>query len=357
MDLSAVEKIVNAVLYEGYILYPYRASAVKNRQRFNFGAIYPIAYSESQGGMEPASMQTQCILTGSAETTLDIRVRFLHLAAREVGKLGSSLPRLPLSEPDYQVVDSLEIGGKMFHTWQEAVEREVESSGIVVGDLLSNGPRLLMFEFPSVRNVEPLTADDGKIPAVLVRTQGQLAGVVEVEAEAIGENAFKLTVRIRNLATLVREELASRDVALMRSLVSAHTVMGVTGGAFVSSFDTPEQYKAAVAGCQNVGTWPVLVGNAGECNCMLSSPIILYDYPEIAPESAGDLFDGTEIDEILTLRIMSLTDDEKREMRSVDERARRILDRTESLSPEDMMRLHGTVRGMRRVQSVEGDGQ
>ena len=77
---------------------------------------------------------------------------------------------------------------------------------------------------------------------------------------------------------------------------------------------------------------------------MLSSPIILYDYPQIAPESAGDLYDGTEIDEILTLRIMTLTDEEKREMRSVDERARQILERTEKLSTHEMMKLHGALR-------------
>ena len=96
------------------------------------------------------------------------------------------------------------------------------------------------------------------------------------------------------------------------------------------------------AECRNVGTWPVLVGEDGARDTMLSSPIILYDYPRIAPESAGDLFDGTEIDEILSLRIMTLTDDEKREIRQTDERARLLLERTESLDAEQMMRLHGT---------------
>jgi len=77
---------------------------------------------------------------------------------------------------------------------------------------------------------------------------------------------------------------------------------------------------------------------------MLSSPIILYDHPAIAPESAGDLFDGTEIDEILTLRIMTLSDDEKREIAQSDEHARLLLERTESLAAEQMMSLHGVMR-------------
>jgi hydrogenase maturation protease len=80
---------------------------------------------------------------------------------------------------------------------------------------------------------------------------------------------------------------------------------------------------------------------------MLSSPIILYDYPQIAPESPGDLFDATEIDEILTLRILTLTDDEKRAMASLDERARALLERTESIAREQLMGLHGTIRGLR----------
>jgi len=113
--------------------------------------------------------------------------------------------------------------------------------------------------------------------------------------------------------------------------------------------DPPEALKAVAQGCQNLRTWPVLAGNEGEYDTILSSPIILYDFPQIAPESPGALFDGTEIDEILTLRIMTLTDEEKQEMRQGDERAREILERTEALSPEQFMKLHGVIRNLRPV--------
>ena len=82
---------------------------------------------------------------------------------------------------------------------------------------------------------------------------------------------------------------------------------------------------------------------------MLSSPIILYDYPQIAPESSGGLFDGTEIDEILSLRILTMTAEEKREMQCSDHRARQILERTESMPPEQFMKLHGVLRGLRPI--------
>jgi hypothetical protein len=106
-----------------------------------------------------------------------------------------------------------------------------------------------------------------------------------------------------------------------------------------------------VAACTNASLWPVLVGGDGQRDTLLASPIILYDYPQIAPESPGDLFDGTEIDEILTLRILTMTDAEKAEMRQTDERARALLERTEALSAEALMGLHGTMRSLRRAGS------
>ncbi len=138
-----------------------------------------------------------------------------------------------------------------------------------------------------------------------------------------------------------------RDAALLQYFVSAHKILTLRGGEFVSLIDPPEVCREAAATCQNVGTWPVLAGEEGQRDVMLSSPIILYDYPQIAPESAGDLCDGTEIDEILSLRILTLTDEEKREMRQSDERGRRILERTETLPEEQWMKLHGVLRGLR----------
>ena len=68
---------------------------------------------------------------------------------------------------------------------------------------------------------------------------------------------------------------------------------------------------------------------------MLSSPVILYDHPEVAAESAGDLFDATEIDEILTLRTLALTDAEKREARATDPRAAELIDRLDEHAAGD----------------------
>lgn len=354
MNLSLVEKIANAVLYEGYILYPYRPSAVKNQQRWNFGALCPQSYSQAQGGTEAWTMQTECLAEGSSSTSLDVKVRFLHLLTREVGELPRPLSELDESgEPDFRVVASLEVNGKLFQTWQEAVEREVNLPSINLSETVAQTQRLT-FNFPSSRELELLRDESsghdegsGHIVGLIVRRQQAVEGAIEVAAKRVGEEAFKITVRILNMTALEDAGQKSRDEALMRSFVSTHTILRVRAGEFVSLLDPPAVFVEAAALCRNVGTYPVLAGEEGTRDCLLSSPIILYDYPQIAAESAGELFDGTEIDEILTLRIMTLTDEEKHEMRGADERARQILERTETLPAEQLMKMHGAMRALR----------
>jgi hydrogenase maturation protease len=359
MNLALVERIADAVLYEGYILYPYRPSAVKNRQRFNFGALCPAAYCRAQGGTEAWTMQTECLAESAEGASLDVKVRFLHLSAREVcvavadcglriaglsdGEIQSSV-----DDSELRVVPSLEVNGRPFQTWQESVEREVCLPSLNLGEVVDR-PRRLAFSFPQGREAEPLRDEtSGRVAGLIVRRRQAVAGAVEVSAGRVGSGAFKITARILNLTPLEDAGRRSRDEALMRSFVSTHTILSVRGGGFVSLLEPPEPLREAAAGCQNVGTYPVLAGEEGERCHVLSSPIILYDYPRIAPESAGDLFDGTEIDEILTLRIMTLTEEEKREARAADELARRILERTESLPAEHLLKMHGTMRGPKK---------
>jgi len=188
---------------------------------------------------------------------------------------------------------------------------------------------------------------------VIRRKQQAIEGVIdtrtaEIRGSAeISESPLKVTVKISNSTRFEDASERSRDEALMRSFVSTHTILQVEKGEFISLLDPPEPFRDAASECRNVGTYPVLVGEEGTRDCMLSSPIILYDYPQIAPESAGNLYDGTEIDEILTLRIMTLTEEEKREMRGADDRARQILERTETLPMEQLMKMHGAMKGVK----------
>jgi hydrogenase maturation protease len=350
MSLELARKVADAILYEGYLLYPYRASAVKNRQRFNFGVLLPPSYARAQSGSDAWSMRTECLLEGDAPR-LDVRVRFLQMVTRHAGRLLDGQDATPTdpngtpSGPKYEIVPELEIDGEVFQTWQEAIERDVVALDLSVPDLADNA-RHIRWNTAPAEETETLRDTQGKAAGVLVRRREQIECSIEVGAERLGDRLWKIAVAVEN-QTPFEQSGATRDDALPHSLIAAHTLLSARGGEFISMLDPPPAFAAACAGCQNTGTWPVLVGGERERGWMLSSPIILYDYPQIAPESDGDFFDGTEIDEMLALRVMTLTDDEKRQMRSVDRRAREILERTESMPPERFLNLHGTIRGLK----------
>ncbi len=335
MNRPLVDQIADAVLYEGYLLYPYRPS-VKNRQRWTFGGLYPRSYSEAQAGTDPWMSQTECLVQTGEGARLSVRVRFLHLRLRRI----EGLPLDPSGAVDTGALAA----------WQEAVERDVELGECELS-ALAGRTEARAFAFPDRREEEPLPAREDRPPGRVAREQHAIAGSVELSAGRVAESLYRVTVRVRNDTALPEDSRVDRDDALLRALVSTHAILNVRDGVFLSMIDPPQPWREIAAGCRNIGTWPVLVGEPGQRDTMLSAPIILYDYPQVAPESPGDLFDATEIDEILTLRILTLTEEEKRAMIATDERARALLERTESLASEQLMGLHGAIRGLR----PEGD--
>ena len=347
MKAALVDGIVKAVLYEGYMLYPYRPSAVKNRQRFNFGVVYPRVYSEAQGGTDAWTMQTECLVQGNDGTQCFVRVRFLRMVARSIAKVRTPLSELSsVTDANVEKVERLEVNGTVYQSWQEAVEETIEVTEFNLSALATQTMQW-PFRLSAGQEREAVRDGHGLIVGIIRRDKARVAGKIEFAAERLEQNLYKLITRILNDSQIETFVPVSRDQALASSLVSAHTILEVRGGEFVSLADPPEAYRSYAGACQNLGTWPVLVGKPGERDTMLSSPIILYDYPQIAPESPGDLFDGAEIDEILSLRILTMTDEEKREMRQSDDRARHILERTEALPEEHFAKLHGVLRGLR----------
>lgn len=342
MSAAEVERIVEAVLYEGYMLYPYRPSSIKNRTRWTFGGLCPQAHSLAQNGAEPWSMQTQCLLEGGG-ASLSICLGFLHLIARQVGELREPVRDWPTTgELSYRKVEVLEIGDACHYTWQEAVRRNVQTGELAIGER-GTAERTISFKFPGWSSIDPLRQPDGVVAGVVVRTQLALEARVGVSVERIAETLTRVTIRLMNVTPLERIDI-SRDEAMLQTLVSAHAILTVRDGEFISLLDPPETLRPICAECLNVGVWPVLVGAQGSHDMVLASPIILYDYPQIAPESPLDLFDATEVDELLMLRILTMTEQEKREMAAGDERGRALLEHIERLTPEQMQRLHGALR-------------
>lgn len=352
MNQALVDGLVHAVLYEGYMLYPYRPS-LKNRQRWTFGGLFPRSYCEVHESGDTCLVQTECLVEGGEDAVLSIKVGFLHLISRLIGEVEHPQRERPeQAEPRFHVVDKLQVGKRLLQTWQEAVERECVLPDLKLAALATE-PTRQVFAFPSNRQVEPVRGPLGTIDAVIVRQQQEIAGSIAVSAQPVVDGLFKIRVRVENSTPLGNAVACNREEAQLHALVSTHTVLGVRDGAFISQIDPPEERRALAESCQNVGTWPVLVGEPGARDTLLSVPIILYDYPQIAAESPGDLFDSTEIDEILTLRILTLTDEEKLAMASVDERARALLQRTESLGQEQLMRLHGATRQLQPIPAED----
>ena len=220
MNLALVDQIAKAVLYEGYMLYPYRPSSVKNQQRWNFGVVYPRDYSQAQGGDEPCSMRTECLLAAKAGAILEVKVRFLHLGIRLVR---ASTEARPSSLPD---------------GWQEAVEREVS---LLEFALRVAGREALKcaFKFPAQAHL-PSQNDGQQNPVDL--QQEAVEGMVTVSGERVGEGLFKVSVEVQNV-TPVGLQGADREVVLMQSLVSTHVILGVKDGEFVSLLEPPAELQ------------------------------------------------------------------------------------------------------------------
>ena len=346
MKFDRAEKVADAVLYEGYLLYPYRASAVKNQVRWQFGVVMPRDYSEGSSS-EPWTMQTECLIEPGDSPVLDLRLRFLQVQARIVEKAVNA------EQGIYWPLESFEFNGRQHVSWDEGVKRELDYPGINITQVFV-AELAFPVELSAGRDVELIRDAGGDIKGRIIRDRLPITGVIRVAGEPMG-SLIKIRIRIENLSPCAKEEKTKRTRALRHAFVGAHTLLAVRDGSFISLLDPPEWARQAVTSCMNLHTWPVLVGEEEERDVMLSSPIILYDYPQVAPESPGDLFDATEIDEILALRTMTLTDDEKAEARATDSQAAAIIDRVDTLPPEILDRLHGAVRYLRKSTAKTTD--
>ncbi|MEO6990694.1 MAG: hypothetical protein ABI346_08565 [Candidatus Baltobacteraceae bacterium] len=329
--------VANAVLYEGYLLYPYTASAGKNRIRWQFGVVVPREYA-ARGNGEACEQQTEILFERVAgeqngrSSGVQAVLRFLQVESRALEGWfdGAFVP-----------VPSLRVGGTTYLTFDEAVEREVH-----VALRLDAGAALLPIAIEGGRDVEELHDDVGEIRGRIVRRRWPLKGKLEIafEPTTLSNGLLKLRVSVANESEVVEGE---RSSALRTALVSTHVLLAAQGGTFLSALDPPDEARAATDALSNHHVWPVLIAAAGSdaqrSALALASPIILYDFPAVAARTT-DQHDGTEIDELLTLSVLALSDAEREEARATDPRARAIVERAESLDAQALARVHaGTL--------------
>ncbi|MFE7122761.1 hypothetical protein [Streptomyces sp. NPDC057617] len=340
-------RVADALLFEGYVLYPYRASARKNQLRWQFGVLVPPSWADAHG--EHAEQRTECLLEPRRAGHLLVELRFLQVRRRTVER----------PAPDgsgWTGTAQLDLTDRVLVPWDEGEEQRVALR--VPLDELAGGGRTVRFDRPGGVAYEPVQEAGGTGPVVgrLVRHSRALAGEIRLATEPLPGpyGALRLTATVRNASdwTPDRRERGSRDnreAALPYSLIAAHLLLGLPGGRFLSMTDPPEWAAPAARTCHNEHTWPVLVGGEGRDDVLLSSPIILDDHPGLAAESPGPLYDATEIDEILSLRTAALTEQEKREARGTDARAAEVIDLVDGMPAQIMERLHGAIRGLREV--------
>ncbi|MER6997234.1 hypothetical protein [Streptomyces sp. NPDC000410] len=336
---ATAREVADAVLFEGYVLYPYRASAAKNRLRWQFGVLVP----PGRAGDEHDFQQTECLMEPKSGATLCVELRFLHARRRTVQRARE--------DGGFETVPELHLDDRVLVPWDEGAEERVEITA-TVAELTRDGGVTVPFTRPAREDTEPVHDGDGRTVGRLVRRCEEIAGTVRLTARELDGpyRVMRLTAVVRNTSAWSPDGAdTDRDAVLPRSLVAAHLLLHLDAGSFLSMTDPPEWARGAVRACRNQHTWPVLAGEPGRADLLLSSPIILEDHPAIAPESPGALYDATEIDEILALRTAALTDQEKREARGTDERAAAVIDLADSMPPEILERLHGAVRALRDV--------
>ena len=337
--LEAAREIADAVLFEGYLLYPYRANDAKNRVRWQFGVLAPPGFVDVDSS-EHSWLQTECVLEGH-DVELAVQARFLQVQRRRVEQWNGT---------DFEPVESLDVADATYLPCDEAivVERTVD----VVLPGFGHASNRVAISAEAGGDCEILTESDGTTAGRLVRTREPLEAVLIVDALALSGpfGVRRLRLRLENCTAWTPSGTGSRGSerpeALRHALVAAHLLIASTRGLFVSQIDPPEWARGYVEECEQAGCFPVLAGPPGTRDLVLASPIILYDHPQVAPESETQFFDATEMDEMLTLRTLTLTDHEKRLVRGSDPKAAALVDHVDHLPPELLDRLHGAIRSM-----------
>ncbi|MEU1594784.1 hypothetical protein ABZ468_18385 [Streptomyces sp. NPDC005708] len=278
--LALARRVADAVLFEGCPLHPHRATAGRSRLRRPFGVLVPPAWDAVDE--EYDFQYTECLMEPGTDACLAVELRFLRARRRTVQR----------ARPDgeFETVPELASPDGMLVPLDEGTEEHVEAL-LTVAELAGGDGIAIPFGCPASEESEAVLDGDGRVAGRLIHRHEEISGVLRLSARRL-EGPFRLmrlTAVVENTSgwTPAEERPADRDAALPHCLVATHLLMGLSAGSFLSMTDPPEWAKGAAASCRNLHTWPVLAGERGRADVVLSSPVILEDYPVPAPEGPG----------------------------------------------------------------------
>ncbi len=333
---SILENITRTLLYEGYSLYPYHRSAIKNQKPVPFGVVFPQAYN-AYNEHSHSTMRSESIVRGNKNFSINIIVRFLHLKKVEIfesihdGK----------NETGFEQVYSLNTADKVFQGGWQTLERKINTGNLQIDSLLQSS-KTIFLEFEKIHDSEDIS-DNRETIGKQINKVAEIKGTIIVEAVKVDRpGSYRLTVTVTNTTSIENAGAANRDDIISQSFLSTHIILKADGAKFISHQSPGEEWKTVISECENKNTWPILIEETD--TTLLSSPIILYDYPEINPQSHGDLFDSTEIEEALLLHVSVLSDDEKRRIGNSDEKLQHMLNKVGQVTPQELINFHGVLK-------------
>ena len=282
-----LETLVSSLLYEGYALYPYTPGATKNATPTPFGIVYPPAYAALNAATHD-HLRLECVLEVDGEATVAAGFRFLQASGER----------------------------------HKATERRVEVAPARLAELAAGGIGI-EFEFAG---------------------EATMRGRARMRGESLGDGLFRVRACIHNTTELEPDAVAEmqRPEALVASMLSTHVVIETSAGRFVSPLERDGAAGAAVAASASVNTFPVLA--SPDDDAVLGAAIVLPDHPQIAPQSLGNLFDNTEIEEALLLHVQALSDSEREAIADQDPAVREMIERAAAATPEEVFSLHGLMQ-------------
>ena len=291
-----LEGMVETLLYEGYALYPYTPGATKNSTPTPFGIVYPPAYAEGNRATFD-HLRVECVIEAPDDAELTGTVRFLQQAGDR----------------------------------HQGAARKIELGPVKLGELVSADP--IAEEF-------------------MHEGEQEIQGVAHFRAEHLGDGLARVRICVHNKTE--SEADVDRGEALRSSLISTHVVVETSSGRFISPLERDGAAGQAVADSKSVNSFPVLASE--DDRAIMGAAIVLPDHPKMAPESLGNLFDNTEIEEALILHVKALSDGERAEIEKQDPAVRDMIARADEVTDEDLMRLHGLMKPTDILNGMEDPG-